>query len=182
MNIEYKKVIDNSNLVSKPTCDYLINNFTVEELENVFVFEIDKQYMGGLELCDHYGINPKIGVNCLICECKRNDDVKYAALLVPTGYRYNMSSVVRKHTNSRMVSVAPLDYVLNDTKMEYGSINPIGLPNSWKIYIDPIVLENDMIVCGSGIQNSKLYLPSKYLLKLNNIEVLEDLAKGDKNE
>lgn len=182
MNIDLKKVLENSNLVSKPTYDYLINNFTKEELDNVYTFEIDKEYMGGLEICEHYDIDPKIGVNCLICECKRNDDVKYASLLVPTGYRYNMSSVVRKHTNSRMVSVAPLDYVLDKTKMEYGSINPIGLPKEWKIYIDPMILENDMIVCGSGLQNSKLYLPCKYLLKLDNIEILEGLAKGDKNE
>ena len=31
------------------------------------------------------------------------------------GYKYNMGSVVRKYTNSRVVSVAPLDYVLEKT-------------------------------------------------------------------
>ena len=89
-----------------------------------------------------------------------------------------MSSTVRKYTNSRIVSVAPLDYVLEKTKMEYGSINPIGLPNDWRIFIDPKVLENENIICGSGLQKSKLYLPSKYLLKLNHVEILENLAKS----
>ena len=96
---------------------------------------------------------------------------------MPTGYKYNMSSTVRKYTNSRMVSVAPLDYVLEETKMEYGSINPIGLPEEWKLFIDPKVLEVETIICGSGLQNSKLCLPSKFLLKLNNAEILENLAK-----
>ncbi len=76
-----------------------------------------------------------------------------------------------------MVSVAPLEYVLEQTKMEYGSINPIGLPQEWKIFIDPKVMEVDRIICGSGLQKSKLSLPSKYLLKLNNVEILENLAK-----
>lgn len=112
-----------------------------------------------------------------MCECKRGENKKYVALLVPTGYRYNMSSTVRKHTNSRMVSVAPLEYVLEKTKMEYGSINPIGIPSEWMIFIDPKVMEVDRIVCGSGLQKSKISLPSKYLLKLENVEILDNLAK-----
>ena len=76
-----------------------------------------------------------------------------------------------------MVSVAPLDYVLEKTKMEYGSINPIGLPEDWKLFIDPKVLEVERIICGSGLKKSKISLPSKYLLKLNNVKILENLAK-----
>ena len=38
-------------------------------------------------------------------------------------------------------------------------------------------MEVDRIICGSGLQNSKLSLPSKYLLKLNNAEILDNLAK-----
>ena len=122
--------------------------------------------MDGIKLCEHYNLDVKIGMNCLICECKRGETKKY-----------NMSTTVRKHTDSRMVSLAPLEYVLEETKMEYGSINPIGLPKEWKIYIDPKVLENERIICGSGLQKSKISLPSEYLLKLPNIEILENLAK-----
>ena len=70
-----------------------------------------------------------------------------------------------------------MEYVLQETKMQYGSINPIGLPENWKIFVDPKVMEVERIICGSGLQNSKLSLPSKYLLKLNNVEVLNNLAK-----
>ena len=175
--IVLNKVIDNKCLVSQTTYECIKSTFSKEEQNNILVFEINPDYMDGVKLFEHYDIDSYLGVNCLICECKRNNIKSYSALLVPTGYKYNMSTTVRKYTNSRMVSVAPLDYVLDITKMEYGSINPIGLPNDWKIYIDPKVLESDKIICGSGLQRTKLCLPSNYLLKLENVEVLDDLAK-----
>lgn len=38
-------------------------------------------------------------------------------------------------------------------------------------------MEADKIICGSGLQNSKISLPSEYLLKLSNVEILDNLAK-----
>ncbi len=179
--LEFKKVIDNKGLVSESTYKCIENLFSEQEKNDILVAEINPEFMDGIKLCEHYNVDIKTGVNCLICECKRGENKSYVALLVPTGFKYNMSSTVRKYTNSRMVSVAPLDYVLDQTKMEYGSINSIGLPNDWKIFIDPKVLEVEKIICGSGLQKSKISLPSKYLLKLNNVEVLENLAKEQKN-
>lgn len=173
----FKKVADNKYLVAETTYNFITNNFSEEEKDNILVAKINPDYMDGIKLCEYYNIDIKTGANCLICECKRGDIKTYVALLVPTGYRYNMSSTVRKYTNSRMVSVAPLEYVLEKTKMEYGSINPIGLPADWKIFIDPKVMEVERIICGSGLQTSKLSLPSKYLLKISNAEILENLAK-----
>lgn len=175
--LEFKKVIENKNLIAESTYNCIEKTFSEEEENNILVAEINPEYMDGIKLCEYYGVDTKTGANCLICECKRGKNKNYAALLVPTGYKYNMSSTVRKHTNSRMVSVAPLDYVLEKTKMEYGSINPIGLPEEWNLFIDPKVLEVEKIICGSGLQKSKLSLPSKYLLKLKNVEILENLAK-----
>lgn len=177
--LNFEKVNDHENLVSNPTLKGIKDTFSQEEINNILVAEINPEYMDGIKLCEHYGIDIKIGVNCLICECKRGVKKIYVALLVPTGYKYNMSSTVRKYTNSRMVSVAPLEYVLQETKMQYGSINPIGLPDGWKIFIDPKIMEMKRVICGSGLQNSKLSLPSKYLLKLNNAELLGNLAKSN---
>ena len=175
--LDFKSVLENKELVSEVTYNCICNTFAETESKLFKVAEINPEYMDGVKLFEHYDILNKTGVNCLICECKRGENIHYAALLVPTGCRYNMSSTVRKHTNSRMVSVAPLDYVLEKTKMEYGSINPIGLPVDWKIYIDSKILESETIICGSGLQKSKISFPSKFLLKLKNIEILEDLAK-----
>lgn len=178
-NLNFKKIKENKDLIAKSTFNCIKSLFSEEEQENILVAKIDSKYMDGIKLCEYYNIDKKTGVNCLICECKRKDIKSYVALLIPTGYKYNMSSTVRKHTNSRIVSVAPLEYVLEKTKMEYGSINPIGLPTEWKIFIDPKIMEVDRIICGSGLQKSKLSMPSKYLLKLPNSELLENLAKED---
>lgn len=173
----FKKIMNNQNLVATSTLRCIQNTFSPKEIEEIEVAEINPEFMDGVKLCEHYGIDIKTGVNCLICECKRAENKKYVALLVPTGYKYNMSSTVRKYTNSRIVSVAPLEYVLQKTDMQYGSINPLGLPEDWQIFIDPKIMKVERIVCGSGLQNSKLSFPSKYLLKLNNVEVLDNLAK-----
>ena len=175
--LDFNRISENERLVAESTLNCINSIFSEEEKNEILVAEINPEYMDGIKLCEHYNIDLKNGVNCLVCECKRGQEKKYVALLVPTGYRYNMSSTVRKHTNSRMVSVAPLEYVLEKTKMEYGSINPIGLPSEWKIFIDPKVMRVDRIVCGSGLQRSKISLPSKYLLKIENVEILDNLAK-----
>jgi len=39
-----------------------------------------------------------------------------------------------------MVSVVPLDYVIEKIKMEFGSITPVGIPSDWQIFIDPLIL------------------------------------------
>lgn len=176
-SLVFKNVTENKELLATSTYESIIRTFSDKEKENILVAEIDSEYMDGIKLCKHYNLDTNTGVNCLICECKRGENISYIALLVPVGYRYNMSSTVRKYTNSRSVSVEPLEYVLEQTKMEYGSINPIGLPEDWKIFIDPKVMEVDRIICGSGLQKSKLSLPSSYLLKIKNTEILENLAK-----
>ena len=175
--LEFEKISNNKDLISEPTLKCIQSTFSQEEIDEILGAKINPEFMNGIKLCEHYDIDTKTGANCLICECKRGENKNYVALLVPTGYKYNMSSTVRKHTNSRMVSVAPLEYVLQETKMQYGSINPIGLPENWKIFVDPKVMEVERIICGSGLQNSKLSLPSKYLLKLNNVEILNNLTK-----
>ena len=175
--LEFEKISNNKDLISESTLKCIQSTFSQEEIDEILVAKINPEFMDGIKLCEHYDIDTKTGANCLICECKRGENKNYVALLVPTGYKYNMSSTVRKHANSRMVSVAPLEYVLQETKMQYGSINPIGLPENWKIFVDPKVMEVERIICGSGLQNSKLSLPSKYLLKLNNVEILNNLTK-----
>ncbi len=177
--LDFRCIIDEdvANMVSKPTIDWLMKYLTHEELENVFVASIDEAYIDGTSICEHYNVDTKNGANCLICECKRGDSKKYVALVVPVGYKYNMSTTVRKYTNSRMVSVAPLEKVLEDTKMEYGSINPIGLPDEYEIIIDSKVMDVDRIICGSGKRKSKISIPTEYLKRLPNIHVLDNVAK-----
>lgn len=145
--------------------------------ESFLVAEIDPAFAGGQELCNQYDIDVEIGANCLVVEGKRNKQISYATCLVPVGYKYNMSSVVRKAMNVRQVSVAPLQMVLDTVKMEYGSITPIGLPSEWPLFIDPLVMKNERIIIGGGFVKSKLSILTQALLDMPNSIVLEGVAK-----
>lgn len=174
-NLKFSSINENPSLVPNTTLS-IINELNLDN--DIFVAEIDPDCADGYKLCKKYIISPTIGINCLIVEAKRGNIVKYAALLVPMGCKYNMSNIVRKELNAKNVSVANLDYVLEKTQMEFGSINPIGIPKDWHIFIDPIVLKNDKIIIGGGLKTSKILIPSTLLLKLPNAKILENLAKN----
>lgn len=175
--LEFCPALDNSHLI--PSTVYnAINDLAWSCDKNDFmVAEIDPQYAAGNDLCKKYQIDISKGANCLIVNGIRGKNRTYAACLVPVGYRYDMSGVVRKTMNVRQVSVAPLDFVLSQTKMEYGSITPIGIPRDWLLFIDPAVLRHNYIIVGGGFVKSKLLIPSSSLLDIPNATVLTGLAK-----
>lgn len=175
--LTFYPVLDNPHLVPLTVYMAIQNGKWSCDINSFLVAEIDPQYAGGKELCDKYQIDITKGANCLIVNGIRGKNKTYAACLVPVGYRYDMSGVVRKAINARQVSVAPLDFVLSKTQMEYGSITPIGLPNDWLLFIDPAVLKHDHIIVGGGLVKSKLCIPSSALLNIPNATVLDGLAK-----
>ena len=73
-NLEFKKVSENKDLVANTTFNCINTLFTKEEIDNILVAEINPKYMDGIKLCEHYNIDIKTGVNCLICECKRGEN------------------------------------------------------------------------------------------------------------
>ena len=175
--LSFNPVIENPCLVSRSIYDDIISKDWHCDKKDFLVAEIDPQYAGGMELCEKYQIDITKGANCLIVNGIRGKNKTFAACIVPVGYRYDMSGVVRKKMGVRQVSVAPLDYVLSKTQMEYGSITPIGLPSEWLMFIDPKVLIHKHIVVGGGLVKSKLLIPSKALLDIPNAQVLDGLAK-----
>lgn len=175
--LTFNPVLENANLVPSTVYNAIQNGTWSCNKKDFLVAEIDPQYAGGKELCDKYQIDVSKGANCLIVNGIRGKNKTFAACLVPVGYKYDMSGVVRKTINARQVSVAPLDFVLAETQMEYGSITPIGLPNEWLLFIDPAVLKHDYIIVGGGLVKSKLCIPSSALLDISNANILEGLAK-----
>ena len=171
--LNFVPVIENLELVSKSVFDF------AKSLENgreVLCAEIDPQYMGGKDLCDHYGVDPSDGANCVIVEAVKGDSSEFVAVIVPVGYRADLNGFVRKHLGSRRISLAPLDKVIEQTGMEYGSITPFGLPNSWKILVDSLLMKKEKIIVGGGKQISKLLLPTKILAGLLNTEIIDGLS------
>ena len=175
--LKFVPVLDNPKLVPKTVYNAINKLVETCNRRDFYVAEIDPLYVGGVDLCNRYKIGIEKGANCLIVNGIRSKKKKFAACLVPVGYRYDMSGIVRRVLNARQVSVAPLDFVLRKTKMECGSITPIGIPKEWMIFIDPLVLKQNMIVIGGGLVKSKLLIPSAALLELPNASILDGLAK-----
>lgn len=177
--LHFSPVVGQKDLVSSTVYDAINDWKGPQDKKDFLVAEIDPKFAGGIELCEKYNIDSKNGANCLIVVGIQNDKKTYAACLVPVGYKYDINGVVKKTLNVRRVSVAPLDYILSQIKMEYGSITPIGLPKDWFIFIDPLVLKSERIIIGSGLRKSKLSIPSAALLSLPNAAILKGLAKLD---
>ncbi len=178
MKLNFQPASQNLKLLAEPVKNLVQNWHGDTPVEEIMVAEIDPKFMGANELCQEYDIAPEIGANCVIIEAVRGEERTLAACLISvTCKRADFNGVVRKHLNARRISMAPLDEVLNETKMEYGSITPFGLPEGWPILIDPYIISQDRIIIGSGLQKSKLSLPGKTLLELPNAMLLEGLCK-----
>ncbi len=145
--------------------------------QDVLVGEIDPQYMNGTALSDHYDVDVTEGINCIVVRGKREGEKVTAAILVPVGFRADLNRIVPERLEVKKVSMAPLEEVIEETGMEYGSITPIGLPDSWKILIDSRILLKETIIIGGGKQISKLRVPVAFLQQLPQVEVVEGLAK-----
>jgi len=132
--------------------------------------------MGGKDFSKHYDIPENMGANCVFVEGIRNKQHTLAACVSLVGTQMDFNGIIRRTLNSRRVSVAPRDLVLQQTDMEYGSITPFGLPMSWPILLDAEILNSPRIIIGSGLVKSKLSLPSQVLAHLPNVHVIEGLS------
>jgi prolyl-tRNA editing enzyme YbaK/EbsC (Cys-tRNA(Pro) deacylase) len=174
--LKFIPVMTRLDLVSPAVGKCLLNWVGPTPMEEVLVAEINPEWAGGNDFCDRYGFKNTEGANCVIVEGERNSQKTVAAVVIPVGYRTAFNKVVRKRLGARQVSLAPLDMVLKETGMEYGSITPVGLPALWRIFIDERVASAPRIVIGSGLLRSKVSLPGVALLELPQAEALPDLA------
>jgi len=178
MKLNFEPIINRFDLVAPPVKKIAKNWQGNTPVEDIWVTEIDPKYMGGVELCEYYGVSQDEGANCVVVEAVRGENKTLAACLIPVNCkRADFNGVVRKHLNARRVSLVSLDEVLKQTNMEYGSITVFGLPESWPILIDPSISSLERVIIGAGLQKSKLSLPGKALLELPNAHVLEGLCK-----
>lgn len=177
MTLHFSSALTQIELLATPVQQCLQNWQASTPVSEIEVAEIDPQYLGGKDLCEHYNIAPQYGANCILVEGARGDLKTLAACLVPVNtIKTNFNSVVRKFLQARTVTLAPLDAMLEFTKMEYGSITVVGLPKEFQILIDPTIMQVPHIIIGSGLKKSKLRLPTKVLLELPNSFLLPELA------
>ena len=139
----------------------------------VFVAKIDPAFADTAIFCEQYQIDMAVSTNCLVIEARRGDKTWYCACLVLATDMADVNGVIRKTLGARKTSFASKEIALKLTDMEYGGITPIGLPEDWTIYIDDAIMNQPIVVIGSGMRGSKVAVETGALRGLPNTEVLD---------
>jgi prolyl-tRNA editing enzyme YbaK/EbsC (Cys-tRNA(Pro) deacylase) len=140
------------------------------------VAEIDPELADTAAFCAAYQVAPEQSANCVLIAGKREGELRYAACVILATTKADVNGAVRRYLNTRKASFAPMDAAVAESRMEYGGITPIGLPEGWPILIDARVIGVPDAVVGSGLRRSKLVLPGSALAALPGAEVIEALA------
>jgi prolyl-tRNA editing enzyme YbaK/EbsC (Cys-tRNA(Pro) deacylase) len=61
--------------------------------------------------------------------------------------------------------------------MEYGGITPLRLPPGWRVLVPDALLDEPVVVVGSGVRRSKLLVPGPLLAELPGAEVVPGLGR-----
>jgi prolyl-tRNA editing enzyme YbaK/EbsC (Cys-tRNA(Pro) deacylase) len=165
--------VDRPDLLAPPVLSALRSWAGASE---VLVAPIDPDLADTAAFCNAYEVRPEDSANCVVVAGKREGEVRYAACMILATTRADVNGVVRRHLDVRKASFAPMAEAVELTRMEFGGITPIGLPEGWPILVDAAVAVADAVVIGSGIRGSKIALPGRALADLPGAVVVEGLA------
>jgi prolyl-tRNA editing enzyme YbaK/EbsC (Cys-tRNA(Pro) deacylase) len=145
-------------------------------LDLVGVVQIDAEVSDTAKSQATYRLPPETLANCVIVGGKREGVERFAACVVLFTTRADVNGVVRRRLDVRKASFLPMDRAVELTGMEYGGINPIGLPQGWPLLLDDSVINTQVVLIGSGIRRSKLLLPGNLLALLPHAEIIDGLG------
>lgn len=142
----------------------------------VSVVEIDPDLADTAAMSAAYDVPMEAGANCVVIAGKREGVERIAACVVRADTRADVNHTVKRLLDVRKPSFMSMERAVEESAMEYGGITPVGLPASWRLLIDPRVLDIDVAVIGSGVRRSKLLVPGALLADLPGAEVIGGLA------
>lgn len=166
-------VLDHLDLVAAPVADLLR---TWEHANEVGVVAIDPALSETAATVDVYGVPLDAGANCVVVMGKREGQERTAACVVRGDTRADVNNRVKRILDVRKCSFLDHDRAVAESRMEYGGITPIGVPDEWRLLVDARVPATGTVLIGSGIRGSKLILPGRLLALLPGAEVVDDLA------
>lgn len=127
------------------------------------------------DFCAHYGFELDQSANALLVASSKGEP-KQAVCIVLAHCRLDVNKVVRKKLGVRRLSFADPETTQKLTGMELGGVTPFGLPAELPVWVDSRVMACSEIILGGGNRSSKLVLPPGELLKVPELEVVENLA------
>lgn len=143
----------------------------------VAVVDIDPELADTAAMSEAYDIPMTASGNCVVVAGSRAGDERVAACVVRADTRADVNTLVRKMLDVRKASFLPVDRAVEETGMEYGGITPLGLPDGWRVLVDEALLDEPVVVLGSGVRRSKLLVPGPLLADLPGAEVVPDLGR-----
>ena len=143
----------------------------------VAVVDIDPELADTTAMSEAYDIPMTASGNCVVVAGSRAGDERVAACVVRADTRVDVNTLVRKMLDVRKASFLPMDRAVEETEMEYGGITPIGLPDGWRVLVHEALLDEPVVVLGSGVRRSKLLVPGPLLADLPGAEVVPDLGR-----
>ncbi len=143
----------------------------------VAVVDIDPDLADTAAMSEAYGIPMTASGNCVVVSGARAGDERIAACVVRADTRADVNTLVRKMLDVRKASFLPTERAVAETGMEYGGITPLGLPAGWRVLVHDALLDEPIVVVGSGVRRSKLLLPGRLLADLPGAEVVRDLGR-----
>ena len=145
--------------------------------DQVGVVEIDPDLADTAALNAAYDLPATASANCVVVGGRRNGEERIAACVVRADTRADVNDRVKRLLDVRKASFLPQDRAVEESGMEYGGINPIGLPAPWRLLLDARVPEIEVALLGSGVRRSKLLVPGRLLAEIPGAEVVVDLAR-----
>jgi prolyl-tRNA editing enzyme YbaK/EbsC (Cys-tRNA(Pro) deacylase) len=145
-------------------------------LGTVGVAEIDPAISDTAATQAAFGLEPDMLANCVVVGGKREGAERVAACVVLATTRADVNGAVRRYLDVRKASFLPMERAVELTGMEYGGITPIGLPEGWPVLVDERVIDQPMVVIGSGVRRSKILLPGSLIPQVPGAEVVPGLG------
>lgn len=137
---------------------------------------IDADLADTAAFCEAYRVPLTSSANCVVVAGKREGVERVAACVVRADMKVDVNNVVKGLLDVRKASFLAMERATAESHMEYGGINPIGLPASWRLLIDRRVVDIEAVLIGSGIRGSKIVMPGAAFADLPRAEVVEALA------
>ena len=143
----------------------------------VGVIEIDPDLADTATLSEAYDLPMEASGNCVVVMGRRDGKERFAACVVRADTRADVNNLVKRTLDVRKCSFLAMERATEESGMEYGGITPLGLPSHWRVLVDASLLEQPLVVIGSGVRRSKLLVPGAVLADLPRAEVVEGLGR-----
>lgn len=137
--------------------------------------DCEPEFADTQKFCDHYGYSAEESANVILVASKRGEP-RFAACVVLATCRLDVNKTVRKKLGVSRISFASPEQTKELTGMELGGVTPFGMPENVPVWIDSRVMACSRIILGGGNRSSKIILAPAMLLKIPEVEVVDNLA------